>query len=677
MNNILKKIVAIATALTVLVWAGGPAMAVTVEELEAQIAALLAQLTTLQSQLAELKGEGPAVTGCTITSFDRNLSQGTSGDDVKCLQIILNSATDTQVATTGAGSPGAETTYFGPLTFAAVVKFQEKYASEILATYGLTTGTGYVGTTTRAKLNNLLGAIPPGCDCTAWIAGACGAGTCATGQRQYTRTCTPAACAAETKCETDATCAVVGGEGYITAKLYPTPSDTTVYRGTSNVGVYGFEVKAFNSDINVQRVTLKFTKRPWLNVSHISLYEGANAVVGIEATSDAFEEVTVGTEYRLYLTGLNVKVAKGTTKVFTVKVTVPSITHSTDAVEVSLIANGVRGVDGAGLQQYAPADTALAARTFTITAAAVGAIEVSLNTGSPSEGAVIVSTAATNEDVALAKINLIAKYSDIYVTRIKLTLDGTFSNGVATVIPVVRLYDGDSALKAVTGATGTGGLDFTELEISIAKGATKTLTVKADVARLYTAYTTAGDNASISITGSTSTVIAEDATYTTATVSGTATGKSIYFYEKAPSLTLVSASISSKVVEAKQEADATIKLSVTALGGDVYIRKYDSTTTGDSGLVGTKIESGIGGTLVFSVASDATVSSGGHWVVYSGETKTFTVSGYIPVGGTAGLNGMYISKVRWNTDDGATWTNWTWDSIKLIFRTDKVYITAT
>jgi len=160
--SLLKKIVAVATVLTVFVWVGAPAQATTVEELEAQIAALLEQLSTLQSQLATLKGETITVTGCTITSFDRNLKVGMTGDDVKCLQIVLNSDPDTKLADEGVGSPGNETTYFGPLTKAAVIKFQEKYASDVLAPWGLTAGTGFVGSTTRAKLNEILGgAVTP------------------------------------------------------------------------------------------------------------------------------------------------------------------------------------------------------------------------------------------------------------------------------------------------------------------------------------------------------------------------------------------------------------------------------------------------------------------------------------------------------------------------------------
>ena len=85
--------------------------------------------------------------------FSRNLSVGSRGQDVAALQMLLNSSSDTVVSVSGPGSAGNETEYFGPATQAAVVKFQNKYASTILHPLGLSAGTGFVGNATRTKLN--------------------------------------------------------------------------------------------------------------------------------------------------------------------------------------------------------------------------------------------------------------------------------------------------------------------------------------------------------------------------------------------------------------------------------------------------------------------------------------------------------------------------------------------
>jgi len=113
-------------------------------DLQAQINSLLATISALQSQLSATTGGSTASTGYT---FNTNLTVGSKGTDVMNLQKVLNMSADTKVASTGAGSPGMETSTFGPATKAAVIKFQNKY--------GITPAAGYVGAITRAKLNSM------------------------------------------------------------------------------------------------------------------------------------------------------------------------------------------------------------------------------------------------------------------------------------------------------------------------------------------------------------------------------------------------------------------------------------------------------------------------------------------------------------------------------------------
>jgi len=79
------------------------------------------------------------------------IKYGQTGPDVIFLQEFLKSQ-GIEIYPEGIVSG-----WFGPLTKKAVIRFQEKYAGDILAPWGLTKGTGFVGKSTGAKINEILG----------------------------------------------------------------------------------------------------------------------------------------------------------------------------------------------------------------------------------------------------------------------------------------------------------------------------------------------------------------------------------------------------------------------------------------------------------------------------------------------------------------------------------------
>ncbi|MDR3572170.1 MAG: Ig-like domain-containing protein [Candidatus Pacebacteria bacterium] len=97
---------------------------------------------------------GTASVGRTSFMFTKNLHPRQSDPEVILLQKYLNSHGFT-VATSGPGSPGHETQYFGTRTALALSKFQDAHAQEILAPVKLKKGTGIFGASTRAYINSI------------------------------------------------------------------------------------------------------------------------------------------------------------------------------------------------------------------------------------------------------------------------------------------------------------------------------------------------------------------------------------------------------------------------------------------------------------------------------------------------------------------------------------------
>ncbi len=121
---------------------------ITAEERYEEELEKLRRLRELLDQLRERveRRDTQDKTACTI---EGPLFMGVGDNDsVRCLQRFL--ATNPEVY-----PEGYITGNFGPLTEAAVNRFQEKHSKEILEPLGLSEGTGYVGAKTIAKINNL------------------------------------------------------------------------------------------------------------------------------------------------------------------------------------------------------------------------------------------------------------------------------------------------------------------------------------------------------------------------------------------------------------------------------------------------------------------------------------------------------------------------------------------
>ena len=121
--------------------------ALTTEEILVLIKALQEQIAQLQKQLEDT---GEEVVWC--YNFKNNLKYQDYGADIEALHTALEKEGFNIDISEKKGVASFERT-----TASAVVGFQEKYITDILAPYGLKRGTGFVGKTTRMKLNRLYG----------------------------------------------------------------------------------------------------------------------------------------------------------------------------------------------------------------------------------------------------------------------------------------------------------------------------------------------------------------------------------------------------------------------------------------------------------------------------------------------------------------------------------------
>lgn len=506
-----------------------PASAQTTAELTAQINSLLAMIAQLQAQVA---GQGQAPLGTVPQGgailFNTDLTVGSKGSDVTALQQWLVAKGYLQMPA------GVAYGYFGSVTKSALSSYQ--------AEAGISPAAGYFGPITRARLNAM--ATVPGTT----------PGTTVPGTTPGTGITTP------------------GAEGTLTVTSNNSGLVSTVYEGDDMASIFGVSVEAKNSDISIQRLKVNLgtdSKIYTKGYSKLYVTEGGNVLASMDLNSGTV--VKESSVYYVTITGFNLIVPKNSKKQIILKGDVMSSIESSDRstltnIGITIPANGVRGVDGAGIDQYGPS-SALSSRTTTFSAelAETATINMSLNSSSPKKNDIFATAGSSENELDKATLlvfDLKAEKDDVLVTDIGIDIDKTGA-GAATASTTVYLFEGsteiDSASLVSTGASGSF-FNFSDFDYTIPKDTTKTLTLKADIRNAN--GTVANFTASASTTGSA--LVTENSNGDSVTESGSATGYTQGVRNQGLEVTLVSKSVTTSGVPQTSGANNPSTSTITA-----------------------------------------------------------------------------------------------------------------
>lgn len=663
-NNVAAKLVVafVASAMLVSLAFAPVANAQTNEELQAQIAALLAQIAALQSQI----GGGSSSASYTFT---RDLTVGATGEDVRQLQVFLN-ANGYVVASTGAGSAGMESTYFGGLTKAALAKYQ--------AAEGISPAVGYFGPITRAAVHADMG-------------GTTGGGSTDGGS----------------------TGGLEGGAGSISDADYLSGlNNEEVGEGEEDVEVAGLDIEADGSDIEITAVNLNFSQGSGASrdfdryADEVSIWFDGEEVARLDA--DEFEDDDNFDKTVSLDRGAIVR--DGDTGELVVAVSGINNLDSSDAGDewtVEFESVRFRDAQGAVVSDTTTGDINDATgRTFsfeTFTTAADVELKITSGEDDINDARVIEVDASTDTDnVELFSFELEAEgESDITLDDVPMlfTATGDGAPQIDELANAVQLViDGEvvDSMSVPSSATTVSLLTFDNIDYTIGAGETVEVIVRADLNNLDGSTFQAGNTLMVEF--------GEDETDNTGfnaedeegndlednDVTGSASSDAHSFYTVGPNVALVSVSQSASTQDSANNDTATFKIvyDVTAFGGDIWVSDTATATTattpvaGTSGVfyrvdhAGTATVAGLSSTVTFVSATGITDAGSDGIKINEGKTARFTLTTTrtnTSANGTAALFRMALEGIAWE-DSAAGANEFVYTFSLEDFETDYIFI---
>jgi len=600
------------------------------------------------------------------------LRVGSKGAAVMAVQTVVGASVD--------GS-------YGPMTAAAVKAWQasnglaadgvfgpmsmaKANAGAVVGTYpaGCTSAVGYSSTTGQKCDSTVAAGLPAGCTSTAGYSSTTGA-----------------------KCDGSTTGTVdngplVGSFGTIaTVTKLSQYNAEEVGAAQDDVKVLGFDLKASkDGDIELSSIKLAFaitnadgSTRLDDYVDSVSVWMGSNKI-GTSSASD-FNKDSTGNYSKVIALSDAISRADVTNKIY---VTVDAVSNmdsgDIDSEVMTISVDNIRYVDGSGVVSTETTagdlDSALDSVSIafvSFSAAADTELKVSLDSSSPDDGIVLVSTTANTEDVVLLKGKLkLEGSSDAVLNTLPITLTSTTTGtaSVADIVTSVRLKIGSSEYTESTSAltTGTGTVSFDLLDFDIEAGDTVEFTVYGDIADIDGSVFVAGDTVTATLSSTNRNEMdvenAEgDQLADASEKSGTITSGTLEFRASGPELTLISATaVSSNSTTNDQDTGTFIlKFSVKAIGDIIYV----ATTASTAGAVNNVYAVDVAGTATLTDVSGIITNTtdttlvGGLWEIAEDQTETLEMTVLRSPSAEDGLFRAALSNIKWNTTGSTTTFN--------------------
>lgn len=619
----------------------GPGVATADHTTEHQIEQLLAQIAALQAQL----GGSSSGWACPAGGFTMSMGVGSTGADVQQLQVFLNSNADTRVAATGAGSPGNETMYYGPLTAAAVSDFHAKFAAQILAPLGLTAPTGYWGQSSIAHANSLCaGAGDPGDD-------------------------DPA----------DDDGELEGSAGDITIDGSSQFSSEEVGEGADDVEILAFDVEADdNSDVRITSLKVEFYQNTAADSQDLDDYASEVTVwfdgeqVGSE-DADNFDEQS-DDSWTESIALDDVIIRAGDEERITIAVSALNNLDSgdidTDDWHVGVSSVRFTDADGAIITESVSLDITDDAVDDTVEQrfdfASFGTandadLDVTLGDEDINDARVLDVDDSSHTDHDILSFMLEADGdSDIFVEDIPVVITTTGESDEAVIVVSATLYADGEEVGNEDVPTG-GAVTFDDVDMTIEAGEEVEMTLEVELQETNGAL---DDGDTVQATVTVGSIDAEDEAGDSVTATGSAVGDAHAAYDSAFQIELVStdADVNDGDPQAptNDSATFTIVYDVTAFGADVYLGTSTDdadTATAEMGanydvLINGSVDGDATSTAIITMDNEDTDGTTGAFKVEDGTTDRFTLT----VNLTATEDNFFeiqLESLGWSTATGA------------------------